>query len=277
MKNAFRSYVAIGDSLSEGLGDSGFSVDRRQCGWTDRLAGLLSMQAKRQSVEFKYANLAIRGSKMADILGNQLDQALALKPDLVTIMAGANDFMSSPEKLVQMDQQFRLSLARLTSAGIQVLVANTISPTHLRVFKPLTKKSLVVTQMIESAAADFGVPVLDVHRIEHLQDLNYWAKDMVHFSEHGHIKVANKAAAQLGLDYRVTEVAHDELEEVRRSMLETLAWITRDVIPFFKRRITGVSSGRGITAKYPSLIDFEPAAVQQLEFTGSSSTSALAA
>ena len=275
MKTAFQSYVAIGDSLSEGLGDSGFSVDRRQCGWTDRLAGLLSMQAKSQGAQFKYANLAIRGSKMATILGDQLDEALALKPDLVTIMAGANDFMSSPEKLAKMDQQFRLSLARLTGAGIQVLVANTISPTHLRVFKPLTKKSLVVTHMIEKAAADFGVPVLDVHRIEHLQDLNYWAKDMVHFSQHGHIKVANKAAAQLQLDYRLTEVAHDELEDISRSVIETLTWITRDVIPFFKRRITGVSSGRGITAKYPSLVAFEPATVHELEFTGS--TSALAA
>ena len=116
-----------------------------------------------------------------------------------------------------------------------------------------------------------------MHRIEHLQDLNYWAADMVHFSQHGHIKVANKAAAQLGLNYRVAEVAHDDLQEIKRTILETLAWIKRDVIPFVKRRITGVSSGKGITAKYPSLIAFETTAIQNLEFTGLTSPAALAA
>ena len=62
-----RNYVAIGDSLSEGLGDFAFEwFDNREgCGWTDRLATLLTIQAEETGSIFHYANLAIRGSKLA--------------------------------------------------------------------------------------------------------------------------------------------------------------------------------------------------------------------
>ena len=42
---------------------------------------------------FGYANLAIRGRKLRPILEEQVDPALALAPDLVSIHAGANDVL----------------------------------------------------------------------------------------------------------------------------------------------------------------------------------------
>ncbi|NDC19066.1 MAG: hypothetical protein EBZ87_02205, partial [Microbacteriaceae bacterium] len=80
---AIRSYVALGDSLSEGLGDFSFDERRVHSGWTDRFATLLAREAELQGHEFHYANLAIRGAKIADIMGHQLNRALLLKPDLV--------------------------------------------------------------------------------------------------------------------------------------------------------------------------------------------------
>jgi lysophospholipase L1-like esterase len=60
-----RNYVAIGDSLSEGLGDFAFDwhLNREGCGWTDRLATMLTQQAQERGEDFRYANFAIRGSK----------------------------------------------------------------------------------------------------------------------------------------------------------------------------------------------------------------------
>jgi len=91
-----RNYVAIGDSLSEGLGDFAFEwfENREGCGWTDRLATLLTIEAESRGGVFKYANLAIRGSKLRKIMTEQLDAALALNPDFITVMAGANDIMT---------------------------------------------------------------------------------------------------------------------------------------------------------------------------------------
>ena len=44
-KFLYRSYVALGDSLTEGLGDFDFEVSRFGCGWADRLAELFARVA----------------------------------------------------------------------------------------------------------------------------------------------------------------------------------------------------------------------------------------
>ncbi|OZB83891.1 MAG: glycosyl transferase, partial [Microbacterium sp. 14-71-5] len=65
----WRRYVALGDSLTEGLCDPG--PDGALRGWADRLALLL---AAREPLD--YANLAIRSKRVGDVCGSQLDRAL---------------------------------------------------------------------------------------------------------------------------------------------------------------------------------------------------------
>ena len=128
-KTLIRKYVAIGDSLSEGLGDWGFEHGREGCGWTDRLAGLLGQQAAIYGQDLEYANLAIRGSKMLEILTAQLEDALALKPDLVTIMAGSNDLMRPRSQHPALQALLRGAIERLLASGCQVVVANIMTVT----------------------------------------------------------------------------------------------------------------------------------------------------
>jgi hypothetical protein len=42
----------------------------------------------------EYANLAIRGMRMKEIRVGQLDDALAMKPDLLSIFGGVNDLIA---------------------------------------------------------------------------------------------------------------------------------------------------------------------------------------
>lgn len=123
----------------------------------------------------------------------QLPHALRLQPDLVTIMAGSNDLLSKGEDLPRLREKFRTGLLELKAAGCDVVVANTINPIHLRVFRPLLHKSAIFSKMIEEVAAELEIPVLDVHGIENFEQLMFWADDMVHFSGFGHIAVANRA------------------------------------------------------------------------------------
>lgn len=254
----YRSYVAIGDSLSEGLGDFTFQHDRNHNGWTDRLAGILAREAQDSGYEFHFANLAIRGAKLEKIMEGQLRQALRLQPDLVTVMAGSNDLLTAPEKLPEIRAKFELGLAELTAAGCDVVVANTINPLHLRVFKPLLHRAERFSRMLEDVAANVDVPVLDIHGIENFEQLMFWAEDMVHFSGHGHITVANKAAELLGLRYRYSELDAQELTPISRGLVETIHWVFRDVLPFFKRKLKGVTSGDGLDPKQSKLIPFTP-------------------
>lgn len=254
----YRSYVAIGDSLSEGLGDFTFHLTREHNGWTDRLAGILAQEAQDSGYEFHYANLALRGSKLHKIMDSQLKSALRLQPDLVTVMAGSNDLMSRADSFPELQDTYRDGIHQLLSAGCDVVVANTINPVHLRLFKPLRHRAERFSEMLEQVAQEFRLPVLDVYSIPDFSELSYWDKDMVHFSGHGHIKVANQAAKLLDLNYRYPEQSSQELSIVNRSVGETLSWIGRDVIPFFGRKVRGVTSGDGLEPKHLSLSPFQP-------------------
>ena len=255
----YRSYVALGDSLAEGLGDFTFGHQRRDNGWSDRLAGLISQEAADFGYDFHYANLSIRGSNLPKVMSNQVPAALRLQPDLVTVMAGSNDLLTPADDLPNLKRLFREGVQQLLAAGCDVMVANTINPIHLRVFRPLLPKAERVTGLIEEVAAEFDVPVIDVYRIDSFKDLCFWAEDMVHFSGHGHTRVANQAAELIGLNYRFAEVPQQELGAPARGLLATAAWVRRDVLPFIDRRLKGRTSGDGLEPKISSLEPYAPA------------------
>lgn len=56
-------------------------------GWADRFAQRLA----RDNPPLEYANLAVRGRRLAEVRDEQLDTALAMRPDLVGFCAGMND------------------------------------------------------------------------------------------------------------------------------------------------------------------------------------------
>jgi len=81
----WRRYVALGDSFTEGIGDP--LPDGGHRGWADRVAEVLASAVD----DFAYANLAVRGKLIGQIVADQIEPALALKPDLITFSAGGND------------------------------------------------------------------------------------------------------------------------------------------------------------------------------------------
>ncbi len=81
----YSRYVAIGDSQTEGLWDGDDTVGLR--GFADRLAEIVDTHYP----GLTYANLAVRGRRIRDLLDDQLPQALAMDPDLVTVCIGMND------------------------------------------------------------------------------------------------------------------------------------------------------------------------------------------
>ena len=84
----FHSYAAIGDSFTEGVGDE--LPDGTVRGWADFVAlGLAA--AAREPV--RYANLAIRGRKLGPIVDEQLEAAIALRPEVISFNGGGNDML----------------------------------------------------------------------------------------------------------------------------------------------------------------------------------------
>lgn len=84
---AYSRYVALGDSQTEGLGDGDDATGLR--GFADRLAEHLA----HGNPGLSYANLAVRGRLATQVHSEQLAPALALRPDLATVVAGVNDLL----------------------------------------------------------------------------------------------------------------------------------------------------------------------------------------
>lgn len=118
--------VALGDSFTEGIGDPEPLSEGGLRGWADRVAEELSANQQ----DFAYANLAVRGLMLQQILDQQLAPALALKPDLVTLSAGGNDIVfrrSDPDRLAEKIDDGVRQLTR-SGATVVLLPARTGEP-----------------------------------------------------------------------------------------------------------------------------------------------------
>lgn len=96
---AWRGFVAMGDSFTEGMCDE--YPDGTYRGWADLVATRLAVDS---GPDFGYANLAIRGRLLDQVIAEQLDPTLAMRPDLVSFAAGGNDILRprvDPRALVE--------------------------------------------------------------------------------------------------------------------------------------------------------------------------------
>ncbi|MDX5398608.1 MAG: SGNH/GDSL hydrolase family protein, partial [Actinomycetes bacterium] len=110
--------VSTGDSFTEGLHDGG---DDAPVGWADRLA--LHLDRRRGGAPpLEYANLAIRGRLLGQIIDEQLPQALELAPDLVTLCGGGNDLLRPGADPDALAERVEGAVALLRSRGIDVLL-----------------------------------------------------------------------------------------------------------------------------------------------------------
>lgn len=112
----YRTFVAIGDSFTEGLNDPG--KDGRFRGWADRVAERLATL----NPEFRYANLAIRGKLLDQIVRDQVPAALEMKPDLISFCGGANDLLrpgSDPDRVAK---TLARTVRELRRTGAEVLM-----------------------------------------------------------------------------------------------------------------------------------------------------------
>src|SRR4051794_13204142 len=105
------SYVAVGDSFTEGLDDPYPEGTYR--GWADLVASRLAAEAS----GFRYANLAVRGRLFRAIVEEQVPVALEMKPDLVSFAGGGNDIMRRSFDPVAMTATFHDVIAQLRAAG----------------------------------------------------------------------------------------------------------------------------------------------------------------
>ncbi|MGW6151637.1 SGNH/GDSL hydrolase family protein [Streptomyces sp. NPDC055144] len=248
-----RSYAAVGDSFTEGVGDPG--PDGAFVGWADRLAVLLDDRTPEHS--FRYANLAVRGKLLDQIVEDQLPRAVELAPDLVTFAAGGNDIIRPGTDPDDVAERFEKAVARLTSAVGTVMVTTGFDTRDVPVLKHLRGKIATYNGHVRAVADRYGCPVLDLWSLKTVQDRRAWDDDRLHLSPEGHTRVALRAGQALGV-----EVPADPDQpwpaqpprgtlEVRR---DDIHWAREFLVPWIGRRLRGESSGDQLAAKRPDLL-----------------------
>jgi len=253
--------VAIGDSFTEGLSDADPAGTNTFVGWADRLAAHLARMASEGNHTFGYANLAVRGRLMDNIVGRQLDDALALEPDLVSVVGGGNDILRPKADIDALAARLENAVARLRAGGADVLLATPTDPRDAPLVKATRGRAATYTAHIWSIARRHDAFVIDMWGMGALRDWRLWAPDRIHMTSEGHRRVAMNAFTTLGFTVADASWA-DPLPAappVSRAdaARANAAWAREYVGPWVQRRLRGQSSGDTLSAKRPTLTPLE--------------------
>lgn len=273
-----RTFVALGDSFTEGLDDP--YEDGSFRGWADRVAERLA----RDDPEFRYANLAIRGRLLGEIVAEQVPAALRLKPDLVSFAGGGNDLLrgSDPNRL---GARFYEVVGRLRANGSQVLLFENAEVLNLPGGRRFAARIGALNAHIRRAAADFETLLAAPGDID-ITDRRLWSPDRLHFSGAGHQHTADRVLALLGVppDGDETDSPAGVAAPVdpvlsppavgamvgaasfvaspgfpsswAATRLDDLRWARDYGLPWIGRRLRGRSTGDGLLPKRPELAPF---------------------
>ena len=253
------SYVAIGDSFTEGLWDPYPGEEDHQRGWADLLAQHLATRRVAAGKEpLRYANLAIRGRKLRSILTEQVPAALELRPDLVSVIGGGNDILRPNADVDRLARNLEHAVSRLRGAGIDVLMATGFDASQSPLVGLTRPRVGVYNAHIWSIARRQGAYVLDLWGMRALQDWRVWSEDRIHLTPAGHARVAQAALVALG--QAPDDAAGDDplaplppapaLDRARQNA----QWVRTHVVPWAQRRLRGTSSGDGRLPKAPELL-----------------------
>jgi lysophospholipase L1-like esterase len=262
------SFVAIGDSFTEGLNDVAPGGGFR--GWADRLAGLLAAEYP----GLRYANLAVRGKLLRQIVAEQVPAA-AMSPDLISIAGGGNDILrpgADPDVLAEL---FDAAVARLRASGAQVLMFTGFDPVAVPVLRLLRGRIGTYNMHLRGIADARDCYLVDLWSMRFLRSPAAWSPDRLHLTAQSHQRVALRACEVLGVpvteDWRAPLAADPPpapMPALAAAAVTRAAWLAARrqdarwakeyLAPWISRRLHGTSSGDGVSAKRPALERVSP-------------------
>jgi len=249
------SFVAIGDSFTEGLDDPWQAGDGLYRGWADRVAEVFATR----DASFRYANLAVRGRKIDAIAAEQVPRALELAPELVSLAGGTNDVLRPRVDLDALCRLFEGAVRSLRENGSQVLLFRSVDPTpRSRVIASTLPRIKALTTMVEEIAERHSCILVRLWGAPAFAHPKAWSVDRLHLSSEGHARVAGAVleALRLGDHGWADDLGPYDVVPFRRRLHDDIDWARHHLAPWVARRVRGTSSGDGRTGKYPELRPF---------------------
>ena len=185
-----RMYTALGDSLTHG------TDPQKEGRWPDAVAAALGA---------RYANLAKIGATSRDVEEEQLEEALVLRPDIVSLICGANDVLESVRPDVgAFAMRLERMFLRIRTASPGALIFTATYPDMSRFVDLRERTRRRVRRGIEDfnascrrVAADYDVLVLEWADHPKTGEPAYRAADGFHPSPEGHRRAASEVIEAL--------------------------------------------------------------------------------
>jgi lysophospholipase L1-like esterase len=248
----FSRYVALGDSFTEGIGDPDSASRNGLRGWADRVADVLAQS----NPDMRYANLAVRGRTMDEIITDQIQTAVMLEPDLVTIYAGMNDLLMVRNDIDAMMARYADALKTLQQTGAVVLTFTAADLGTVPLFRWLRGRAAIYNELLRTIVDDLGVQLVDFWRFNEFRDPRLWASDRVHLSPLGHERMAARVLDTLTVSHTLTTRSAALLASSPpvRSFWANLRWAAAFAAPWVARRLRRVTPGAGVEPKSTALV-----------------------
>lgn len=183
-------YVAMGDSTVEGVGAS--SSDKT-------FPALVRDFIKSGYKNISFYNLGKRGALVKDLLKYQLDEAITLRPNLVSISIGANNVMRGG-RISTFEKDLRLLFERLGRETSSTIVINNIPDFSAakKIIKPVRVfyafRARKFNEVIEKLSDEYKVIHVDLYNNSRFVFNNYpefVSSDGLHPSDLGYALWAN--------------------------------------------------------------------------------------
>ncbi|MFF7644787.1 GDSL-type esterase/lipase family protein [Streptomyces canus] len=227
-------FVALGDSLSEGVGDP---VGGEWRGWAALLADGLA-----ESVEF--TKLAVSGAQTRDVLERQLPVGLGARPDVVSVVVGVNDTLRCTFDIHAVAARLDEVYAAFTEQGAVLLTACLPDPGTMlglpgALARPLARRQRAVNAVVHALSERYGAVHLHAAEGAWTTEPAMWSADRLHPSERGHRQLAvrfHAVLAERGVATGVAPLVEPEFPVPARAA--SLWWLATAGTGWVMRRCT---------------------------------------
>ncbi len=149
---------------------------------------------------FRYANLAVRGRRLDQILAEQVPTALDLRPDLVTLFGGGNDVLQGRGEAHAVASALDEAVGALTKVADTVVMFTLTDITGmLPGLGRLRPRVALLNRMIAETAERHGALLVDLRDDPAARDPRYFGANRLHLGELGHRRVAAHLLGLLGV------------------------------------------------------------------------------
>lgn len=262
-KRDIRAFVALGDSFTEGLEDE-VGPNGRHRGWADRVAEALG----EATPGLRYANLAVRGRLLDQIVREQIPTALSLLGEaglaseaVVSFHAGGNDVLRPGVAVASVIERHAAAVDQLVGAGVTPLLFTSVERAggSGRAADALARRFGEFNAGVRATATRLGVPLADVAKVTALEDLRLRHADRLHQNDEGHRRVAAAVLDALeggtpGDDSWWLEPLPVVPPSRGAALMADARWAVQYLVPWAWRRVRGVSRGDGVRAKHDRLV-----------------------